>query len=61
MSVTTAVITCPLRGAKPEALMPEDACQFFWDRPGCGGVLRPKAREQHDPDTRMIDRIASRW
>ena len=38
----TAVITCPLCGAKTEAVIPEGACQFFWDCPGCGGVLRPK-------------------
>jgi len=23
--------------------MPVDACQFFYDCKGCGGVLRPKA------------------
>jgi hypothetical protein len=22
--------------------MPSDACQFFYDCPGCGAVLRPK-------------------
>ncbi len=44
MSATkTAVITCPLCGAKTDAVMPEGACQFFWDCPGCGDVLRPKA------------------
>ena len=29
MSVTTAVITCPLCGARTEAAIPEGACQFF--------------------------------
>ena len=38
----TAVITCPLCGVNTEAEIPEGACQFFWDCPACGGVVRPK-------------------
>ena len=38
----TAVLTCPLCGVRTEAAIPDDACQFFWDCPACGGVVRPK-------------------
>lgn len=38
----TARIACPLCRKVTEAAIPEGACQFFWDCPACGGVLRPK-------------------
>ncbi|MDX1548537.1 MAG: GDCCVxC domain-containing (seleno)protein [Rhodothermales bacterium] len=41
--VLTSTITCPLCGGATEAVMPEDACQFFWACPQCGAVLRPAA------------------
>jgi len=40
--ITTATITCPACSATSRAEMPLDACQFFWDCPSCGSVLRPK-------------------
>ncbi len=35
-------ITCPQCGFQREETMPTDACQFFWECPGCGVLLRPK-------------------
>jgi hypothetical protein len=35
-------LTCPDCGGRTEAEMPLDACQFFFDCPHCGRVLRPK-------------------
>jgi hypothetical protein len=37
-----STLTCPACGARSVETMPTDACQFFWDCPGCGVVLRPK-------------------
>ncbi len=38
----TSTITCPHCGTKRMETMPTDACQFFYDCPGCGKLLRPK-------------------
>ena len=38
-----SVITCPACGHAVRERMPTDACQFFYDCPGCGELLRPKA------------------
>jgi hypothetical protein len=40
--VLVSTLVCPACGAPTVASMPTDACQFFWDCPGCGAVLRPK-------------------
>lgn len=32
---------CPLCGAQATETMPEDACRYFYDCPGCGQTLRP--------------------
>ncbi|HJR10322.1 MAG TPA: GDCCVxC domain-containing (seleno)protein [Rhodanobacteraceae bacterium] len=37
-----STITCPDCGTATRALMPTDACQFFWDCPSCGAVLKPE-------------------
>ncbi|NNE81438.1 MAG: hypothetical protein HKN18_14320 [Silicimonas sp.] len=37
----TSTLTCPECSAKTTAEMPTDACQYFWDCPACGAVLRP--------------------
>jgi hypothetical protein len=37
-----ATITCPHCATETPAVMPEESCQFFWDCPACGNVLRPK-------------------
>ncbi|MGH8191374.1 MAG: GDCCVxC domain-containing (seleno)protein [Rhodanobacteraceae bacterium] len=40
--VLESAITCPECGTVTRAHMPIDACQFFWDCPGCGAVLKPR-------------------
>lgn len=37
-----STITCPQCGSATRARMPTDACQFFWDCPACGAVVKPK-------------------
>jgi len=37
-----STITCPHCGHRQIEQMPTKACQFFWDCPGCGEVLKPK-------------------
>ncbi len=36
-------ITCPECGAVRTETMPTDYCLFFWECPGCGTRLKPKA------------------
>lgn len=38
----TSILTCPHCGGKSTETMPTTACQFFYDCPGCGALLRPK-------------------
>lgn len=38
-----STLTCPKCGHRSRDRMPEDACQFFYDCPGCGAVLRPES------------------
>jgi hypothetical protein len=40
--VLRSTLTCPRCGAQATETMPIDACQYFYDCPGCGAVLRPK-------------------
>lgn len=42
MVALVSQLTCPFCGARTEATMPEDACQFFWACPACRTVLRPE-------------------
>jgi hypothetical protein len=37
-----ATLTCPQCGTASVETMPTDACQYFYECPGCGVVLRPK-------------------
>ena len=37
----TSVITCPKCGHRRRERMPANACQFFYECPGCRSVLRP--------------------
>lgn len=37
-----STITCPNCGTVTRVRMPTDACQFFWECPACGALLRPK-------------------
>ncbi len=41
--VTSATITCPECDVQTREDMPTDACLFFYNCPGCGGLLRPLA------------------
>jgi hypothetical protein len=41
--IREATVTCPACGHRTLARMPTDACLFFFDRPGCGQRLKPKA------------------
>lgn len=40
--ITRSTITCPLCAFASSETMPTDACQFFYECGGCGGMLRPK-------------------
>lgn len=35
-------ITCPVCGFQKQELMPEDACQYFYQCENCRNVIRPK-------------------
>ncbi len=39
--VLRSTLTCPACGRTSTETMPTDACQYFYDCPGCGEVLRP--------------------
>lgn len=41
--ITRATLRCPVCGAEREERMPTDACQFFYECPACGTLLRPRA------------------
>lgn len=38
-----STLTCPKCGTASCAIMPTDACQFFYECPACHALLRPKA------------------
>jgi len=40
-AILESVITCPACGAQASEVMPTNACQYFYDCPSCGEVLRP--------------------
>lgn len=41
-AILQSTLTCPHCGMRREETMPVDACQFFYECPQCGEVLRPK-------------------
>lgn len=41
--VLRSTLTCPQCGHVAVETMPTNACQYFYDCRGCGGVLRPTA------------------
>jgi hypothetical protein len=41
MPIIHSTITCPHCGHQAEEIMPTDACQHFYDCPGCATLLRP--------------------
>lgn len=40
---TASTLTCPECGRRQRETMPTDACQYFYDCPGCGALLKPLA------------------
>jgi len=38
-----SLITCPACDFRREETMPLDACQYYWECPSCGALIRPKA------------------
>ena len=38
-----STLTCPKCGKRSTETMPTDACQYFYDCPHCGALLRPQA------------------
>lgn len=36
-----STLTCPACGHVESEVMPDDACQYFYDCKGCGAVLKP--------------------
>ena len=36
-----SVLTCPRYGHRSAETMPTDACQYFYECPGCGALLKP--------------------
>ncbi len=38
-----SVITCPECGQATSETMPTASCQWFYECPGCGAVMTPKA------------------
>jgi len=36
-----STVTCPKCGSLTTVQMPTDACQFFWECPACGAMLKP--------------------
>jgi len=37
-----STLTCPLCGHRQQERMPEDACLWYYECPGCHALLRPK-------------------
>ncbi|WP_119356084.1 GDCCVxC domain-containing (seleno)protein [Meiothermus granaticius] len=40
--ILQASLTCPICGMTTRAIMPTDACQRFFECPGCKTILRPR-------------------
>lgn len=38
-----STIVCPQCGTATRVHMPTDACQFFWECPACGALLKPQS------------------
>ncbi len=39
---TLSTLACPACGHRSKEAMPEDACLYFWQCPGCGNLIKPK-------------------
>jgi hypothetical protein len=42
-TVLQSTITCPVCERRTEETMPTDACQYFYECPGCKTLLKPNA------------------
>ena len=42
MTELISTLTCPDCGHQTTEQMPSDFCQYFYDCPGCGAVLKPQ-------------------
>lgn len=40
--VLESTLVCPACGVATKEVMPTDACQYFYDCPACGTLLKPK-------------------
>ena len=40
--ILDSVLTCPHCGHQQQERMPTDACQWYYECPGCATLLRPK-------------------
>ncbi|HEX5484505.1 MULTISPECIES: GDCCVxC domain-containing (seleno)protein [Limnobacter] len=40
--ILESVLTCPNCGTATACSMPTDACQFFFQCPGCNAMIKPK-------------------
>ena len=40
--IAESTLTCPDCSYTDKVIMPEDACQFFYECKGCGKLLRPE-------------------
>ncbi|WP_445664692.1 GDCCVxC domain-containing (seleno)protein [Fodinibius sp. AD559] len=43
--ILQSTITCPKCDHQSTEEMPADSCQYFWECPNCGEVLKPKQRD----------------
>ncbi|MDX1485975.1 MAG: GDCCVxC domain-containing (seleno)protein [Alphaproteobacteria bacterium] len=43
MTELKSTVTCPECGHRAEQTMPTNACQYVYDCPGCGALLKPLA------------------
>jgi hypothetical protein len=40
--ILQSTLTCPVCGSLHDEVMPNDACQWYYECQGCGALLRPK-------------------
>jgi len=40
--ILQSTLTCPVCGFRHDEVMPNDACQWYYECQGCGAFLRPK-------------------
>jgi len=40
-TIRESIVTCPQCGHRAAVAMPEEACLYYFDCPGCAAVLKP--------------------